>query len=177
MTNPETTKDLNENDVMEPGTTEPKVTEPDVRESETKHPRKCNTRKTLALALWLGISTIFSACSTSASDVAEKGRQVEVVGQSIEQYIKYRHEIVKKYNELVRKSKLDPDNIPLQEEKALRRDEIKKTDKTIKKLWKKYIRKTNQYNKSKIKAIDGCYWLDEELPEDTFDFMIDMINN
>lgn len=162
MTEKETTKDaLTEQNGAE-------------KTNESSKQTRHNSRKARATALLVTLS-MASCWTPTAKDVAEDQRKIEVTKQSIEQQIKYRKELVKKYNELVRKSQTDPDNIQLQESKAELRDAIKKTEKEIEKLWKKYIKQTKKYNEDVIESIDGTYWLDDELPEDTYDYLLWMI--
>ncbi|MBO4516965.1 hypothetical protein J5751_06140 [bacterium] len=101
---------------------------------EGKKTRKHRTRKTRALTGLLAATLLASCGKPTARDVAKQGEKVEVIKESIEQYIKYRKEVVKRYNKLVRDSRADPDNVALKEQKAELRDEIKETDKKIERL-------------------------------------------
>lgn len=157
----------------------PEVTEDTTASRENvehKRPR-ANTRKALALTLWLSIWGLFlTSCDTTQADVVKQEEKTIVMWQEIEQYVKYRKGKVKEYNELVRLWKADPKNNALKIQKAELRDEIKKTDKKIEKLWKKYIKQTKKYNETVIKSLDGRYWNgDTEIPENTYDFLLRII--
>lgn len=155
------TTETEKKDLIEQGSKEPETDE----KKKPRH-RSRKTRVVAGMLIWT-----LAACESKGTPqrVAEDKKTIENTKKSIDYLIDRREENVRKFNELVRQSNADPDNIEIQISKGEVLNIIKEQDEELRELREKYLEQNKTLDRHTIESMD--YDLNHELPEHTRDFM------